>query len=254
LSRRGRTPKRIRSIEDLWSLDAGDVPLRPADLSHLPEAARRYLEHAIAPGTPLATTVRLTMHGEIKLRQWMPFQAEQVIRAERGMIWKARVGSGLGQIRGSDRLVDGRGAMSWRILGLIPVVRGSGSDIARAGAGRVAAELIWLPSALLAQGVFWSGFHPSRAQASLHVQGHPVSLNLSVGERGELSSMSLARWGNPDGGGFRPVDFGGFSEGESTFGGFTLPSRLRVGWYFGSDRFYSEGEFFRVTIDRAEYR
>jgi hypothetical protein len=86
------------------------------------------------------------------------------------------------------------------------------------------------------------------------VQGHPVSLNLSVGERGELSAISLARWGNPDGGGFRAVEFGGFSEGESTFDGFTIPSRIRVGWYFGSDRFYSEGEFFRVTIDRAEYR
>ena len=144
--------KRIHSIEDLWSLAPGGGPPRPADLSHLPEAARRYLAHAIAPGTPLATAVRLTMHGEIKLRQWMPFQAEQVIHAERGMIWKARVGSGLGQIRGSDRLVDGHGAMNWRILGMIPVVRGSGPDISRAGAGRVAAEMIWLPSALLLAG------------------------------------------------------------------------------------------------------
>ena len=246
---------RIRSLTDLWDLgrSGASVP-RPADLSHLPEAAQRYLRHAIAPGTHLAAVVRLRMHGEIKLKQWLPFEAEEVIHAERGMIWKATVGTGLGQFRGTDRVVDGHGSMSWRILRILPVVRGSGPDISRAGAGRVAAELLWLPSMLLAPGVFWSGFHPSRVQASLNVQGHPVSLNLSVGERGELNSLSLARWGNPDGGAFRHVEFGAFSEGESTFGGYTIPTRLRAGWHFGSDRFYREGEFFRVTIRAAEYR
>lgn len=242
-------------MRDLWSLaSAGAAARRPDDLSHLPEAAQRYLRHAIAPGTGLATAVRLRMHGEIKLRQWLPFEAEEVIHAERGMIWSATVGTGLGQFRGADRVVDGQGSMSWRVLRILPVIRGSGPDISRAGAGRLAAELIWLPSTLLMPGVFWSGFHPSRVQASLNVQGHATSLNLSVGERGELSSFSLPRWGNPEGGPFRHVEFGGFSEAESTFGGYTIPTRLRAGWYFGTDRFYREGEFFRVTITSAEYR
>jgi hypothetical protein len=246
---------RVRSLNDLWNLaPAGAAAPRPDDLSHLPEAAQRYLRHAIAPGTAVATAVRLRMHGEIKLRQWLPFEAEEVIHAQRGMIWKATVGTGLGQFRGADRVVDGHGSMSWRILRILPVVRGSGPDVSRAGAGRLAAELIWLPSMLLAPGVFWSGFHPSRVQASLTLQGHPVSLNLSVGERGELNSLSLSRWGNPEGGAFRHVEFGAISEGESTFGGHTIPTRLRAGWYFGSDRFYREGEFSRVTIDHAEYR
>jgi hypothetical protein len=246
---------RIRSAKDLWHLaETGASPRRPDDLSHLPEAAQRYLGHAVAPGTALATAVRLTMRGEIKLKRWLPFEAEQVIHAERGMIWSARVGSGPGQIRGTDRMVDGRGSMSWRILGVVPVVRDSGPDITRAGVGRLAAELIWLPTAFLTPGVFWSGFHPSRVQASLHVQGHAASINLSVGGQGELSSVSLTRWGNPDGEGFRALEFGGFSEGERTFGGVTIPNRLRAGWHFGTDRFYREGEFFRVTIDNASYR
>lgn len=245
---------RIRSLKDLWNLATMDAASRrPDDLPHLPEVAQRYLRHAIAPGAPLATRVRLRMHGEIKLKRWMPFQAEQVIHAERGMIWKASVGSGLGQLRGTDRVLDGRGSMSWRVLGILPVVRGSGPDLTRSGAGRLGAELIWLPSALLSPAVFWSGFHPSRVQATLHVQGHPVSLNLSVGARGELNSVSLARWGNPDGGAFRLVEFGGFSEGEAAFGGYTIPTRFRAGWYFGTDRFYREGEFFRMTLDEAEY-
>lgn len=43
-------------------------------------------------------------------------------------------------------------------------------------------------------------------------------------------------------------------EEESTFGGYTIPSKIRAGWYFKSDRFKEDGEFFRCTIDKAEFR
>jgi hypothetical protein len=66
--------------------------------------------------------------------------------------------------------------------------------------------------------------------------------------------VQLQRWGNPDGGPFRAVDFGAVAEDEQTFGGYTIPTRLRVGWYVGSPQFESAGEFFRVTIDDARYR
>ncbi len=29
---------------------------------------------------------------------------------------------------------------------------------------------------------------------------------------------------------------------------------MRAGWYFGTERFEKDGEFFRVTIDSAGYR
>ncbi|HXD99845.1 MAG TPA: DUF6544 family protein [Candidatus Acidoferrum sp.] len=65
--------------------------LAPARLAGLPGAARRYVEHAMAPGTALAMNVRLRMHGEIKLGRWWPFGAEEVIRWDRGMVWHAVV-------------------------------------------------------------------------------------------------------------------------------------------------------------------
>ncbi|MEO6194953.1 MAG: DUF6544 family protein, partial [Thermoanaerobaculia bacterium] len=68
------------SLDDLWaSAPPATGVFEPGQLAHLPEAARRYLERAIAPGTPLASAVRLRMHGEIKLKGWLPFTAEQVI-------------------------------------------------------------------------------------------------------------------------------------------------------------------------------
>jgi len=64
----------------------------------------------------------------------------------------------------------------------------------------------------------------------------------------------VPRWGNPDGTHYRWIDFGGLAEEEATFGSYTIPTRLRVGWFWGSDRFESEGEFFRVNVDDANYR
>jgi hypothetical protein len=37
----------------------------PAATMGLPEPARRWLSHAIAPGTPLWSRAELTMHGQI---------------------------------------------------------------------------------------------------------------------------------------------------------------------------------------------
>jgi len=71
---------------------------------------------------------------------------------------------------------------------------------------------------------------------------------------GRVVSVKLKRWGSPDGGHFHYSDFGGVADEERTFGGYTIPTRLRIGWYFGSDRFDTEGEFFRVTVDGAEFR
>ncbi len=248
----GATMSKEPSLDDLWnSASPTGRALSPDRLSTLPEAARRYLEHAIAPGTLLASAVRLRMHGEIKLRRWLPFTAEQVIHWGRGMIWKAAVRMKGMTIRGFDRLVDGEGAMRWKLLGIIPVMVASGPDIARSAAGRVIAESAWLPSALCDDEVSWKAqdsFHP---HACLTVQGES---GLTIDDRGRPQAFSLRRWGNPGGEEFHYADFGGVVEEEGTFAGYTIPTRLRVGWHFGTDRFEREGEFFRATVDDAAYR
>jgi len=78
------------SLNTLWdSATSQDRVFHLDDFTHLPEAARRYLDHAIAPGAKLASAVRLHMHGEIKLKSWIPFKSEQVICWEHGLIWSA---------------------------------------------------------------------------------------------------------------------------------------------------------------------
>lgn len=227
---------------------------QPERLADLPAPARRYLEQAIAPGTPLAQAVRLKMHGRIKLNGWRSFRAEQVIRWDRGMIWKATVRMMGLPIRGSDRLVDGVGTQRWKLLGLIPVMTASGPDVTRSNAGRLAAETVWLPSVLARDEVTWAAVDDRRVRAHFVVHGHSVKIALTVDAQGRLESVQLSRWGDPGGGPFREADFGGFIEEEDAFGGYTIPTRLRIGWYPGTERFAAEGEFFRATVDAVTYR
>jgi RimJ/RimL family protein N-acetyltransferase len=121
-------------------------------LSHdaaLPEAARRYLDHATPPATALASAVHLRMHGDIKLGIWLPFEAEQDLGRDGRMLWRATVrGCGLPLFRGFDRLDAGQGEMQWKLFGIVPIVAARGPDVSRSAAGRVLAESIWLPSML----------------------------------------------------------------------------------------------------------
>lgn len=241
-------------LDELWqgSVSSSAV-FDPRSVEALPEPVARYLRHAIAPGTPLASAVRLTMHGEIKLKRWRAFKAEQVIRWDQGMIWQAKVRMGVLTIRGFDRIVDGAGSMRWRLSGLIPVMADSGPDITRSAIGRLLIESVWLPSVHATHGA-WEPSDSAHAAVTLTAQGQEGRVLLGVGEEGGLREVSIKRWGDPDGtGAFRLADFGGLVEDEARFAGYTIPSRLRVGWHFGSDSFEA-GEFFRVTIDTASFR
>jgi hypothetical protein len=242
-------------LEHLWSALAPEAGVfQPELVQALAPAAQRYLTHAIAPGTRLANSVRLRMHGELKLRRWLPFTAEQVIRWDKGMIWSASLSFHGLPIRGSDRLVDGQGTLSWKLLGLIPLLQASGPDITRSCTGRLQAEAIWLPSMLCGPQIDWQQTDLRHPHATVPLYGETAQLALTLTETGGVQSAALPRWGNPGGGEFRDEAFGALVEKEGTFHGYTIPTRVRVGWYFGSDRFEPEGEFFRASIDHALFR
>ena len=238
------------SLDDLWeSASIADRPFNPESFINLPDLARRYLEQAIAPGTLLASTVRLWMHGEMKLgKHWHSFKAEEVICWDRGMIWQATTLMNGLPILGCDRVVDGVGNASWN------TIQRSGEDITRSCVGRVHAESIWLPSVLCNPDIIWTELNASQVQATFTALGEPAKLTLTVSNQGVLEQIKVDRWGSLKGEAFHYGDFGGIAEDSGTFDGYTIPTRLRIGWLFGSERFESEGESFHCTIDKAIYK
>lgn len=244
------------SLDDLWeSASIGNRVFNPKLLTDRPALTRRYLESAIASGTPLASAVRLWMHGKIKLgKDWHPFKGEEVISWNRGMIWRATAWMNGLPVLGADRVVDGVGEAKWKMLGLFPVMQASGEDVTRSGVGRVQAESVWLPSVLCNPDTIWTELNASQVQATFTSLGEPAKLTLTTNSQGVPEQFNFSRWGNPDGGASHYVDFGGIAEASKTFDGYTIPTELRAGWFFGSERFESEGEFFHCTIDKAIYR
>ena len=61
-------------------------PLMVVDLS---EPARRWLTHAIAPGTPLYRAVILEIEGYIRLGRWLRFRAVHLHAPPDGYVWAA---------------------------------------------------------------------------------------------------------------------------------------------------------------------
>ena len=216
------------------------------ELDALPAPVRRHLQGAIAPGTPLATAVRLCMRGRIKLGRWLPFRAHQLLAPHRGTVWTARVA---GLITGSDRYAAGRGGMDWKLAGLIPLVHLEGPDVSRSSAERAAGEALWLPTALVPRfGVQWTADDERNITVRFDVDRRPVKVEYRIDEHGRIQSLVFDRWGDPSTKGeFGLHPFGGEVTEHRNFHGVTIPSAGSVGWFYGTDR-WNEGEFFHYRI------
>ena len=216
----------------------------------LPPAARRYLAAAVAPGTPLAPAARLEMHGRIKIGRWLPFRAHQLLAPRHGTVWMATVG---GVIRGSDRFVGGTGGMTWKLLGLLPLVRAEGPDVSRSAAERAAGESIWVPTAVAADATAaWSAATNDELDVTVSVEDHTVTLHHSIDAEGRLRSSCFSRWGDPDRTGtWSEHPFGVEVTGHRTFDGVTIPNAGRAGWHLGTER-WDDGAFFEFDITGYE--
>jgi hypothetical protein len=249
-------PRAARSVRrdwrDLAESAASPAAFDPAMLAGLPEAARRWLSHAITPGTPLWRSVELSMHGQIRIGSWRPFTARQVLAPPEGYIWAATARLAGLPVTGFDRLSSGTGEMSWRLLGRFPVMTASGPDVTRSACGRLAGELALLPTAFPAAS-WLRGERPGTATATLPFGSHTETAELTVEDDGRLLEVRVDRWGNPGGAPFGRYPFGVAVEAESDFDGITIPSVLRAGWWWGAER-QAEGEFFRARITSAVFR
>jgi hypothetical protein len=245
-----------RLCADLEREDGGEAErFDPSMVDHLPVTVRRYFLHAIRSGTPLARAVRLEMAGQMRLgadQDWMPFRAQQVLALPAGFVWDASIGTSLQHFAGADTYGHGRGHVTFRLWDLLPIRRASDPNISRAARGRLAIEAIWQPASLLPQrGVTWTSTDDQTAQATVVIDGEAIPLTLVIGPDGSLRSVRIERWGNLTADAhFALIPFGADISGESSFGGYTVPSQLRVVWWYGTDQSF---DFFHVEVGQATF-
>jgi hypothetical protein len=248
-------PRAARGVRREWDrLTSVGRPPETFDVSMvagLPEPARRWLTHALAPGTPLWPSVVLTMRGEIRLGAWRPFRATQVLSPPHGFIWAATARVAGLPVVGYDRYSSGSGEMNWRLGGLFPVMTAGGPDVTRSAAGRLAGETALAPTTFRAA-TWGPGSDANRTVAGWRIDRQVESAEFHVGDGGRLLGVAMQRWGDPGGGPFGRYPFGVAVEAEETFAGVTIGSVLRAGWWWGTDR-QQEGEFFRAEITGATF-
>lgn len=245
-------------IDRLWrSLEVhdGQGVFAEALIANLPAPVQRYFRHAIAPGTHLAAAVQLAMAGEIKLgANWNPFTARQMLTPARGFVWRARAHMGRGPlfIKGVDYYAQGTGRVRFALLGLLPVVQSAGSEVSKSALGRLLGESVWVPSALLPQrGVRWEASDDDHIKATLTVDGETTTLTFTLAADGRVREVIFPRWNSDE---RTYVPFGMGVEQERTFDGYTIPTRIHAGWWYGTQRYEPEGTFFRSTIAEARFQ
>jgi len=221
-------------------------------LNVLPEPAQRFLTAAVPDGAPLHNAVELEMQGRIKLGPWLRFTARQLLVAGAGFVWAPTVGPRLLRIVGADTLGPDGGRLDFRLYGRIPVAVGTGADVDRSAAGRLAAETVaWLPQALTPQaGAGWQPIDDHRATVTLPGPDGPTDVDITVDERGNLIGIELQRWNDRT----KPPSytaFGGFVTACLDQAGTRIAGSGTVGW--DHTRRADGNAFFEYTVTRARF-
>ncbi len=230
----------------------------PDLVADLPAIARRYFNHAIAPGTPLATTVELSMQGPFLLGdaaspQTFDMRARQILAPPSEFVWIAEMNAGPMIVSGADALHQSRASMRFWMFWAIPLVQVAATEgLDRSAAVRPALEAIWAPASLLpGNGAVWEELAPHTARVTFNTETHQTAIEMTIDESGRVVDVVAMRWSdaNPDKV-FRMQPFGGTIEDEATFGGFTIPSVVHVGNHYGTDDYFP---FFNAQVTAAKY-
>jgi hypothetical protein len=242
-----------------WRRLAGLQPFAPAHFSaalvaDIPEQARRYFLHAIAPGTPLLPVTQIAMSGQFSLGtqarpDYRPMTARQILAAPDGFVWAMRTRGGM-PLSGSD---TGRWTR-FRIFGLIPVARLGGTrDHARAAFGRFVAEaVIWAPASLLPRpGVRWEATGRDTARVTVGRGELCQSVDVRLDAVGRPVEVHFERWSDANSERqYRLQPFGAVMSDFRDVEGYCLPFHVEAGNMFGTPAYYP---FFLADVEEIRF-
>jgi hypothetical protein len=100
--------------------------------------------------------------------------------------------------------------------------------------------------------VAWDALDDHHARVTLTLDGETIPLTLEIDDDGRLRMLTMRRYGNvgvPD---WQPIPYGFAVERETTFAGYTIPSCIRGGWWFGTAH-YDPGAASIFAILDAHY-
>ena len=244
-----------RAWAALAGLPADPATFDPAIVADLPEPARRYFLYTIAPGTPLRSTARIEMGGEIGMGTkdapgYRPMRARQILSVPSGFVWQLDAG----MIAGSDGMTPETSWTRFRLAGLLPVVRvGGDPDHFRSAFGRTVAEgTFWTPAAFLpGPGIRWEAVDADIARVTVTAHGLEQAVEITVAADGRPLRVVMPRWSNanPEKE-WRLQPFGGDLADFRAFEGYRLPTTVDGGNLIGTADYFP---FFKARVTAIRF-
>ncbi|UTW64544.1 hypothetical protein KFE98_10510 [bacterium SCSIO 12741] len=175
--------------------------VRPADVSVLPPAVKKWLMNSGVVGKKRASNVYLVQELQLRLKpdqsEWNYGKADQYFSIEPPSFhWKMNMDmNALMSVAGRDQYKEGKGEMLIKIQSLIPVADAKeDKKIDQATLQRYLAEMVWFPSAALSSYVKWEHLDEHSAKATFSYQGVTGSGVFHFDEAGAFQKFVAMRY------------------------------------------------------------
>jgi hypothetical protein len=169
------------------------------DLLKLPEPIQRYLHFTGVVRQPWVKSASIKQVGKFRLaaeQPWMSFGADQVYSTEPpGFRWEARFKMfGIPLLHAVDQYENGRGSMTGKLLRFKTLFDASGDEMDQGSMLRYLNEVMWFPSAFLADNMAWEAIDDRTARVKFTNQGSQVSATLYIDGEGRLTNFKAKRY------------------------------------------------------------
>ncbi len=243
---------RRRDVANLFAQAAAVAPdaatrvYQLEQLAGLPAPVQRYFRRVLRPGQPYLRSARLRHDGQFKAgldQAWMPIIGEQYFRAEPpGFVWLGTTS----WFTACDQYVAGRGRLTVRLLGALPIVRAHGPIYDQGDLVRWLAESVWFPTSLLpGAGANWTPVDDHSASLTLTDHGLTVAYVVHFNAADEIERCETHRYRNE-------THFDGWVTHLADYRewhGVRIPTQAEVAWVIDG----LEHPYARFTVREIEY-
>lgn len=238
----------VRALQDRASSE--EVKLVSEEmLVGLPEPVQRYLRYTGVVGKPFVRRAQLRQSGRMLLgrgQPWVPLKAEEWYAAQPpGFVWDATLFVGpLPVVRARDMYRAGGGHMLIKVASAFTVADAKGEELDQGEMMRYLNEMMWFPSAFLADNVSFEALDATSARVTLTDHGRRVTATLFFDADGRLSEFEGRRYADGE--------LETWSVPVTAYGelaGLNLPTRCKAVWKLAR----GDEDYIEVTVTELHH-